>query len=67
MVAAPRWRALLCRLADTHPRCLLLTYAQKQIADGGFQADIAAVSSSANQLPVFLSVFACVPWPAHPA
>ena len=62
MVTAPRWRALLCRLADAHPHCILLTYALKQIADAGFHADIAAVSSSANQLPVFLSVFAFAHW-----
>lgn len=53
MIEHPTWRALIYRLANEYPDCLMLNFTIKLISDAGFQGEITSISTAAQQIEVF--------------
>ncbi|CAG2106667.1 unnamed protein product [Medioppia subpectinata] len=53
MIAHQPWRALVYKLAEDYPDCLMLTFTVKLISDAGFQGEITSISTASQQLEVF--------------
>ena len=57
LIQYPEWRQLIYELSEEHPSSVLLNYIIQLIADAGHQQEIANISSIANNLGIFSTVF----------
>lgn len=56
LIEHPTWRALIYRLAEEYPDCLMLNFTIKLISDAGYQSEITSISTAAQHPEVFSRV-----------
>lgn len=56
MIEHGTWRALIYRLAEEYPDCLMLNFTIKLISDAGYQSEITSISTAAQHPEVFSRV-----------
>jgi negative elongation factor C/D len=56
IIGHPSWRALIYKLAEMYPDCMMLQFTIKLISDAGFQGEITSISTASQQLDVFARI-----------